>query len=489
MSTPANAWTRRESKAAKKLKRSFDRLCYNHPRICLDNTDVYGACQVFFQYLDACAEALQVPMADRAYRLNFSETYQSLFPQTLRYYRVDVYQASWKDFHTIYVNGQRFSFSESVVRKAIAFERSMAGLTMSLYYWEGTTLPSARESLRQKLTVLDMRWASFEQAYIMELMDIEVQARRPIVALIEAEQKLRAAEHRTDSDSAVLLCVQRDFCEALRDLNGMASLRKAKTYFDVGLLQSIAEVQRQEGVAASPEEKMISYFTADLRSLRDYLDESDSWLTDTDPHVANNPGLVELLGRVEDKWEIGEAYFKPSFVRSAISGLVAQISEAISEGCIVPRFHQMLEEMDAEVFLVLPRLVLLSFLRKPLQVRPFLELLLPHRFAMPATRLQSKAFGKQSSPRTCLHLDLGTLDLGTLVSEYQALCDSLRDSPDMTEPETVVMLRAVDFQSRDGSSALVDAFLLSLESWSIELQRSHAEEWNQCSGLLLHCLT
>eukprot|EP00927_Polykrikos_kofoidii_P043957 TRINITY_DN38062_c0_g2_i1.p1 TRINITY_DN38062_c0_g2~~TRINITY_DN38062_c0_g2_i1.p1 ORF type:complete len:647 (+),score=125.11 TRINITY_DN38062_c0_g2_i1:69-2009(+) len=42
---------------------------------------------------------------------------------------------------------------------------------------------------------------------------------------------------------------------------------------------------------------------------------------------------------------------------------------------------------------------------------------------------------------------------------------------------------------REGIQSVVEDFMLELERWSIELQRHNAEDWNQCSAILVQCLT
>merc|ERR1711937_383567 len=40
-----------------------------------------------------------------------------------------------------------------------------------------------------------------------------------------------------------------------------------------------------------------------------------------------------------------------------------------------------------------------------------------------------------------------------------------------------------------GTGDSLDAFMLELERWSMELQRSSPKDWNQCSSVIVQCLT
>mmetsp|Transcript_75076 Transcript_75076/g.104297 ORF Transcript_75076/g.104297 Transcript_75076/m.104297 type:complete len:173 (+) Transcript_75076:2-520(+) len=159
----------------------------------------------------------------------------------------------------------------------------------------------------------------------------------------------------------------------------------------------------------------------------------------------------------------------------------------------------MCEECDVEMFMVLPRLAWLRYLDKPCQLSGLFKSLLPHRFADSGV-VQKEApepsdpelislmqkFGrtKQLLMETMKPSQGGTLTTGCfedaawelLVKRvvngvngdmYTNVCPSLREPVE----------KAVEELMRD------------LEAWSMELARHCPEDWNQCCGILVQCLS
>merc|ERR1712190_259117 len=95
-----------------------------------------------------------------------------------------------------------------------------------------------------------------------------------------------------------------------------------------------------------------------------------------DPHLCNNVGLVERLVDVEESWEVGTRYVQQEDLLCSVCDLVEQIQYAQH---LAPALATMCEECDAELFLVLPRILWIRFLSRPQQHTGLLKSLLPHR--------------------------------------------------------------------------------------------------------------
>merc|ERR1712083_359282 len=79
----------------------------------------------------------------------------------------------------------------------------------------------------------------------------------------------------------------------------------------------------------------------------------------------------------EECWEVGSTYIQNAHMLVAVKALVVAL-KAAQKG--VPAFARMCDDCDAELFLVLPRLVWLSFLAQPVDLAAWLMPLLPHHF-------------------------------------------------------------------------------------------------------------
>lgn len=153
----------------------------------------------------------------------------------------------------------------------------------------------------------------------------------------------------------------------------------------------------------------------------------------------------------------------------------------------------MCEDCDVEFFLVLPRLLCLKFLIVP-EKQELLRSLLPTRFH------EGNASGSfEPSP-----------DLEGLISQFKhaqrALLASPAPSSSVSLPaarpawEPFVRAAVAGFGAGGGELTparladvekrrLVEDFMRELEIWSIEVQRNCPEDWNQCSAVLVRCLS
>merc|ERR1712125_144228 len=89
----------------------------------------------------------------------------------------------------IWVNGDEFELSEETGRRAEALQNALYDLIKLMHQWRQARLePSPPgmsrpppSDMRRVLLSLDHCWAGFEQQYISELIDIDLQARRQMV--------------------------------------------------------------------------------------------------------------------------------------------------------------------------------------------------------------------------------------------------------------------------------------------------------------------
>jgi len=478
----------------------------------------FNACAMFLDGLDGAARALRLDAAPRSYRVDFTINYRALFPNEARNYRVDVLEASVEQYAVIWVNGEKFEFSVEAMRRAQALQRAWSELGLILERWSQAaeqprlSLRPTRSELRNALVQLDFTWASFEHKYITELIDIEEKARRLVVQAIDHERSLQLLEAH-HSESEVLQNLpdyhedQKRLVSSIAHLNSVANIRR-KGRDDLGadvLVDAFATLRRCDAANRDSEStEMLSAarilatdVVESFQAMRDYLREVERCLERVDPHLCNNVGLVARLVDWEESWEVGARYVQHEKLMDAICDLVAEIRVAQR---LVPPLRAMCEECDVELFLVLPRIIWLRFLANPLQLMELLKSLLPHRFAEPKDRL----------------CDVGQLwdaELEAFIQKFlctrQLLVGALPGggaAPDAERNERLawevlvkrVVRGAVGKEDacsclaptlRDGASEAVEGLMHELEKWSIELQRHCPEDWNQCSAILVQCLT
>lgn len=227
----------------------------------------------------------------------------------------------------------------------------------------------------------------------------------------------------------------------------------------------------QDAVSRSAGVSMAVDVVGSFEAMRRYLREVKKCLERVDPHLCNNVGLVARLVDWEESWEIGARYVRQRSLFEANNDIVAEFRIAQN---LAPAFTTMCNDCDVELFLVLPRMVILCCLEKPLEPRAgLLRSLLPHRFPENANS------GLEQDP------EMAAL-LAQLKQVIQLLVSEDRDSA----PHATLVRRAVAGTADEVRHLprpvleRVEHLMRDVEKWSLELQRKNAEDWNQCSSVL-----
>jgi hypothetical protein len=381
------------------------------------------------------------------------------------------------------------------------------------------------------LVQLDQAWADFEHKYITELINIEAKARRIIVQAIEQELQLQQLEKGTDETgwynliiSAQYRAEQRSFVEFISRLNSVANIsRKGRDDLTSDILESAFEVvarcdarelsdalgdrcigsgrknKKNAGELGKRDGRpgsVHSSRTASIilaqdiidsyKAMRRYLQRVSRCMERVDPHLCNNAGLVAHLADWEESWEVGARYLLPEAMRTAVCDLVEQLKAA---QLVAPALASMCQDCDVELFMVLPRLIMLSFVAETSpQCRPLIASLIPHRFEASA------------QDGLCEKLSTFVRDFRMLLHAMSSLCPASKQLPEAVAWEVLVK-RAVAGNTNSGvpygalSSGVqaaarpaVEGFMRDLEFWSVDLQRHCPEDWNQFCSVIVDSL-
>jgi len=505
------------------------------PSIDLQSEAGHMACVEFLSRLEAAADTLRLTVAPRGFRSDFSVNYRALFPDGARHYRVDVLEASIDRHQVVWVNGDKFELSTETVFFAEELQRSLADLGGVLGRRQGrrrsrTATPwhetccdpepaifsdgsIQREELIAALTRVDVAWAAFEHKYIANLIIIEDRARQLVVRAVMTENRLRhieAAQAR-GREVATAECVeaQRNLVECISRLNAVANhRRKGRDDLGADILESalvaLSFCSKENCSGNKKQRSAAQVLAADIvgafDAIREYLREVKSCLERVDPHLCNNPGLVARLVDWEESWEVGGRYVRHAPLLDALCDLVAKIQGIQS---LTPTLATMCEECDVELFLVLPRVALLAFLAQPTgkQVE-LMRVMLPHRFTSGASAEDVIADAELEKLVQQFHHTMCVL-ASAAAPQVTGVCEH-------TSPTTAARAAAWELLVKravngyDGETGVLERFAPSrqvevqrvsesfsreLERWSVELQRHCPEDWNQCSAVLVQCLT
>jgi len=430
-------------------------------RIVADSGPWQASCSSFLENLEAVACDLHVDQAPRHYRQAFSVNYKALFPHNQRHYRADIFKASVEQRPTMWVNGDMFEFGAEVFVLAAALQTEWGKLEEAMERCQSQGVAASgltRSDLAQVLASVDASWASFEQGYILALMKVEDRARSWLSLAISAEKELATFEAQNKRLlGAPQHCeLQQQFVKSLAKLNSVANRSgKGRDDLDGEVLVRADAVLRRDtpnSFAAETARALATEVVEAYEAMRRYLRNVCTLMDHVDPHLCKNAGLVTRLNDVEESWELGTLYVQRSATLGTLCDWVSQLKTA--QALSAP-FAIMCDNCDVEMFLVMPRLVWLCFLRDPAAQMELMSSLMPKR-------------------------------LSCADDELRALCQQFQQVLVACSWE-VIVLKAIAGSSSNNSSEL-DDFMRDLEHWSMELQRGSPQDWNRCSSVITQCL-
>jgi len=455
--------------------------------------DGLAACGSFLEDLAQTAKILGVQPAPRSYRTTFTPNYRAIFPDETRNYRVDVLEGCLDSPASIWVNGEQFELGPTTLSCADGLRTAWADLISLLDRWENTqrvpsnSTPSqspGRQDISLAIKTFDHAWANLEHKYIEELIRIESQARSLVVEAIDFEKKLSALEAQSPAPSdRVYEKAREDLVQSFGHLNAVSNhRRKGRDDLKADILKAAVEVTRKFGTASTSSggahkgafiaaQFLAGDVVKSFEALRLYLREVEGQLECIDPHLCNNAGLVERLVDWEESWEVGNRYLTN---HSCLTTLCDLIDSTQRLQAVEPKLTAMCEDCDVELFLVLPRLLLLRSLLFP-DHQELLRSLLPHRF-QPSSSSSAKP--------------------GVELVEFAASFSRVRQVAAAHHAVANTAAGAWEFFARsalgtpgEAAPGAVEVFMRELEKWSVEVQRYCAEDWNQCCSVLVHCLS
>jgi NAD(P)-dependent dehydrogenase (short-subunit alcohol dehydrogenase family) len=446
---------------------------------------------------------LQLPSASRSYRKKFTVNYRSLFPDDTRSYRVDILDAAMDKSSVIWVNGAKYEFSHQSLSSAASLRDGWALLSSTMRALDESSRGRSRPGqgdICKALMDLDEAWASFESCYIHELMGVEERARGMVTTAVHSEQRLQELEHSVPGSRFVVLGKkQRDsnysseqghFVDSVSKLNSVANVRR-KGRDDLKadiLVAALSALQEQgctrRGSTGGAAVVLATDVVESYECVRQYLRKVGGCLERVDPHLSNNPDLVERLVDWEESWEVASRYVQKPALLGAICDIVEELRLLQR---IAPEFKSMCDDCDVELFLVLPRIVWLWFLCNPDTRAELLRSLLPHRFG-----------GENGVGDTWDAEISGLLDkfrqVHKLLMESSRSCDAVSHAQELLARRVVKgSSSAADFdgiagERVSGAQAAIEGLMRDMEKYSMELQRHCADDWNQTSAILLQCL-
>mmetsp|Transcript_51004 Transcript_51004/g.119269 ORF Transcript_51004/g.119269 Transcript_51004/m.119269 type:complete len:520 (+) Transcript_51004:271-1830(+) len=473
----------------------------------------------FLALLGTMASSLCLQPSSRDYRQRFSPNYKRLMSnEEGDRYNADVLKAAVQWTHTIYVNGNMYEFSNTALEAAGHLRQEWVSLIevigqeareLSRSAPSGPAEPS--QSFRDTLEKFDAAWVTFEKIYIFDLMHIEDVSREPLVHAMQTECRLQEIE-QTAPDSRLSVLLADDAYYNLSELlvtqvgqiNAVANTTGiGRSDLDISILMAVVKDSR-EGHSADQcrafAESLAAKVYESWAQIRVYLRQMSPRIEHVDPQIRNNVGLVKMLATWEEDWATARAFFCDETMCNIMCEIVSEL-EAVRD--TVPEFDKMVDEGDAELFLIIPRVVLVHVCMDPEPRKAVLRKMVPELFS----EQQSSAAGASTTV-------FSPSDFVSLCNQFKAIKETIfQQLAPATDPQEIanrlrgetsmvwklcVELLVSQHQDRETTGLLqvreqvkqaVKDFLLLLEPWSIMLQRNFPTEWNRFCQAICDNLT
>ena len=277
------------------------------------------------------------------------------------------------------------------------------------------------------LSSFDEKWATFEHCYMLEILKVQHTAKGLVFKAIEVEHMVSELEKKADTDiedsseyqvhvQALVACTAR--------LNVAANLQR-KTFDELTVEIRENAVALLRMCAMDPETPLqavraiAQQVVQSFDEVRDCLRAMRDKVELINPQLSQNSELVNALMRWEEAWIIGVRYIQTRPVLGAFCKILPRLLRATQ---ISSKFALMCANFDAELFLVLPRIVWLSFLDSPESFTGLISNLLPHRFVhAPAHGLPQRRAGDAQLQRIRRQQSLPALGCETSETELAVL--------------------------------------------------------------------
>mmetsp|Transcript_15178 Transcript_15178/g.23999 ORF Transcript_15178/g.23999 Transcript_15178/m.23999 type:complete len:551 (-) Transcript_15178:39-1691(-) len=460
----------------------------------------------FLGQIEHCINYLGVDTASREYRKWFTEKYQNdecMYTTSIIIASTKNHLGAWK------VNGNRYSFSGVAIKKAARLNRILKLVGLCLEVWYAQQSPcfkqvrsrqATRAHLMASLKQFDCAWADFENIYICERMKIEAEERQLLLDAVKCAQSLADFQSKLGDCLETLLqdlryrSQQHSLVDHLTQICKLVTKRR-KCTFDADVFNCARDYQRGDCFQSGVAEHLAASFVA----VQTHLETMGTCLACVDAEIRKNRGLVQLIATLEEAQSMYEDYVRDENVCAFLEHVFANTRHA---QILVPALRDMCAHRDPEMFVVLPRLVLLSLLQSFSSLRRSLgnSLSREAQNKEPPYLVDGKLFKKLFKRfKIPVALDKFRLVIESLV-HGQMPCRW--ESREFAEAVAwgILVERAVDTETSEGLSDRitasskdhcrleVNAFLQDLEGWSVELQRFCSDDWSRLSNTLLLCL-
>lgn len=339
----------------------------------IDTISGQNACKNFLKCVQKLFELTNAKACNRDYRLGFTKAYQILYQKDSLCYLNEILDSAQEGVPSLYVNGAKFDFSEDVLIKGNSLFKAFIDLQQVLkkcYLTVNCELKSKiisiiKSELKEVLENFDKNWTEYEEKYIFELMEIELEARKYITDSIEIELKLTQSEENERKLGKVIYNSEdykkyrQEMVLKIALLNSIANFEgHGRDDLKINILEkaerTLATISPMQSLSIRNLSENIKKSFADIRLL---LRKYSMHIDIVDPQLRNNVDLVECLTNYEKYWEWGNEFLlnEQKFIQIIyFSNLLEGLREKYTQ------FNDMIEDIDTNLFVIIPMILILK---------------------------------------------------------------------------------------------------------------------------------
>lgn len=275
--------------------------------------------------------------------------------------------------------------------------------------------------------------------------------------LVEAREKLkgRILFHNEDYTN-----IRKKLIQTISEINAVANVEgKGRDDLNVSILLEaegiLRRVSKEQSKAARNIAEKIRNTFQNIRSLLRKYDENIEMV---DPQLKNNQDLVELLNDYEKYWEKGKNYF----LETKKCNFLIHFSHVIEATCEkYKEFNEKLDCREADIFLIIPCLLVLNFLDK--DDKQICVYFLPQLIS-PTEKIHGlySELQKDFTVWKSQHLR---------IYEYYNILEKYLIGVGFTDEEKRIL-------EMKESNALIEKIIHNIKFISIQMERNNPTEWN-----------
>ena len=139
----------------------------------VDTQEGQRACRKFLANIECLVEEMRVSIMSRKYISKFSKAYRILYKEDSLCYLIEILDSAQEAFPYLWVNGEKYDFSPSVINYGSALYQEFCKLKQEIKRVYNkiinepitTSVTEITQHLYQVLEEFDKKWAIFEQVH------------------------------------------------------------------------------------------------------------------------------------------------------------------------------------------------------------------------------------------------------------------------------------------------------------------------------------